>query len=129
MLPLAWARLWVAGAILIVAAIVIGSLLPGPVVEVFSAYDKLEHAAAYLLLTSWLTGMLERRRYPLAALGALLLGLAIELAQAGLTDTRVGDPLDLVANFAGIALGLALAYLALGGWAARLETWLGAGRR
>jgi len=125
MLPLAWRGVWIAGAAIIAGTIATLSLIPGPVIESFSAWDKLEHALAYLVLTLWLTGMVARHRYALAGAAAALLGLAIEAAQSALTTTRQGDPLDLVANLVGIAVALAVSYLALGGWAARVELLLG----
>ena len=127
MLPLVYRRLWLAGALLIAAGIVIGSLLPGPLVATVGVNDKFEHAGAYFALTLWLAGLVVRRRYAWAALAAFVLGAALEAAQGLLTVTREPDGLDLVANGAGIALALALAYLGLGGWAARVERMLGAG--
>jgi VanZ family protein len=128
-LPLAHRRWWLTGAWLIAAAIVGGSLLPGPLVATVSAWDKLEHATAYGALTLWTAGMLERRRYGLAAILAFALGASLELVQGAMTSTRQADPLDLVANLTGIALALALAHLGLGGWAGRIELWLGAAPR
>lgn len=127
MLRLARPDLWIAGAAVLVALIVVASLLPGPVVASVSAYDKLEHAAAYAALTLWLAGMLECRRYAWAGLAAFLLGLALELFQGWFTATRQADPLDLVANGTGIFLALAMAWMGLGGWAGRAERWLGLG--
>jgi len=125
MLPLARPALWVMGALLLALAIVVGSLLPGPVVESVSTWDKLQHTGAYLVLALWISGMVDRRRYLWAAAAAFLLGAAIEAAQALLTDTRQGDVLDLVANATGAVLALVAAHLGLGGWAQRVERWLG----
>ena len=127
MLPLVYSRLWLAGTLLIAAGIVIGSLLPGPLVATVGVNDKFEHAGAYFALTLWLAGLVVRRRYAWAALAAFALGAALEAAQGLLTVTREPDGLDLVANGAGIVFALALAYLGLGGWAARVERMLGAG--
>ena len=127
MLPLVYRRLWLAGALLVVAGIIIGSLLPGPVVAEVASYDKFEHAGAYFALTLWLAGLVVPRRYAWVALAAFALGAALEAVQGLLTVTREPDGLDLVANGAGIALALALAYLGLGGWAGRVERMLGAG--
>jgi len=126
MLPLRFRRLWATGATVIAAGIATFSLLPAPLVAQISLYDKLGHAAAYFLLTGWLTGMYERERYPLAIVLALLLGVCLELAQTALTSTRQLEFLDFVANAAGIALAGVLAYGGLGGWATRVERWLGA---
>ena len=125
MLPLARPAIWIMGALLLASAIVAGSLLPGPVVESVATWDKLQHTAAYLVLALWIAGMVDRRRYLWAAASAFLLGAAVEVAQALLTDTRQGDVLDLVANATGAALALAAAHLGLGGWAQRVERWLG----
>ena len=125
MLRLARPGLWIAGALLIAAAIVVGSLLPGPVVESTASWDKLQHTVAYLVLSLWLIGMVGRQGYVRAAAAAFLLGVAVEVAQALLTETRQGDLLDLAANGTGALLALAAAYLGLGGWAQRAERWMG----
>ena len=125
MLPLARPGLWIAGALLLAAAIVVGSLLPGPVVENAASWDKLQHTVAYLVLSLWLIGMVGRKGYVRAAAAAFLLGVAVEAAQALLTETRQGDLLDLAANGTGSLLALAAAHLGLGGWAQRAERWLG----
>jgi VanZ family protein len=69
--------------------------------------------------------MLERSRYPVAAVLSFGLGILVELAQAPLTDPRLAESADLVANGVGAVLGLALAYAGLGGWARQVERWLG----
>ncbi len=126
MLPLVYRGAWLAGAVLLVLGIAYGSLTSAPFVAAVSGLDKLEHATAYLLLTLWLTGILERRRYWVAASVSLLLGAGLELAQGALTTVRVADPGDMVANATGVGIALVLAHVALGGWAARVERWLGA---
>jgi VanZ family protein len=126
-LPLVHRRLWLAITLLIAAGIIIGSLLPGPVVATVGIDDKFEHAGAYFALTLWLAGLMARRRYAWAALAAFALGAALEAAQGLLTVTREPEGLDLVANGAGIVFALALAYLGLGGWAGRVERMLGVG--
>lgn len=125
MLPLARPALWITGAVLLASAIVVGSLLPGPVVESVAGWDKLQHTAAYLVLALWISGMVDRRHYLWAAAAAFLLGAGVEVAQAVLTDTRQGDALDLLANGSGAVLALGAAHLGLGGWASRVERWLG----
>ena len=125
MLNLAYRRAWVAGGVLLGATIVVGSLLPGQVISPFSIWDKFMHAAAYGALTLWFAGLLERPRYWLAGLLCFVLGVLVELAQATLTSTRLAESADLVANGLGAALGLALAYAGLGGWARHVERWLG----
>jgi hypothetical protein len=125
-LPLAHPRFWLAGALLLATGIVVGSLLPGPMLASVGGHDKLEHAGSYFVLTLWVAGLVDRRWYPRAALAAFALGATLEAAQGLLTATRQADVLDLVANSTGIALALALAYLGIGGWAGRVERWLNA---
>lgn len=129
MLPLARPWLWLAGVTLIVLGIAIGSLLPGPMVAAVSGYDKFEHLAAYLLLTLWLAGLVERRHYLRSALAAVLFGVVVELAQGLFTATREPEWADVAANAVGAGAALALAQLGAGGWVQRVEAWLGWSRR
>ena len=46
--------------------------------------------------------------------GLVCLGLGIEVAQGALTRTRMADPLDALANAAGVLAGLGLAATRLG---------------
>ncbi len=127
MLDLVYRRAWVAGGVLLSAVVVTGSLLPAPVIQSLplSPWDKALHLLAYGSLTLWFAGLLERSRYLLAGLMSFGLGLLVELAQATITTTRLAESADLVANGAGAALGLVLAYAGLGGWAGHFERWLG----
>ena len=127
MLKLRFPWVWWSFGWVLVAGVVFGSLLPGPLVATVGVNDKFEHAGAYFALTLWLAGLVVRRRYAWAALAAFALGAALEAAQGLLTVTREAEGLDLVANGAGIVFALALAYLGLGGWAGRVERMLGAG--
>lgn len=129
MLPLARPGLWLAGAALLVLAIAVGSLLPGAVVAPVAGYDKVEHLGAYLLLAAWLMGMVERRHYLSVALATVLFGMGIELAQGAFTATREAEWADVAANLAGAAAALLIARLGGGGWALRVERWLGWQRR
>ena len=126
MLPLAWRAAWVGGAAVILLAILLGSLLPGPVVAVVSTWDKLEHAVAYGVLTLWLAGLFPPARCLWAGLASFAAGAAVELLQAFVPVSRVGEAADLLANGAGIALALALAAAGMGGWAQRVERRFGA---
>ncbi len=129
MLPLARPGLWVAGAVLITLVIAVGSLVPGPLVAAVSGYDKLEHLGAYLVLTVWLAGLVERRHYLRAALAVLLFGIGVELAQGAFTATREPEWADVAANAAGVGVALALALAGAGRWTQRIEAWLGWQRR
>lgn len=79
------------------------------------AWDKLQHALAFALLT-WFAGRLfllfgrSAVQGWFAALGtSVLFGALVEIAQAKLTTERIGDPLDLLANFCGAAIVFGLA--------------------
>ncbi len=105
---------------LLVAVTVVFSLLPAPPPGPVVIDDKILHAATYCLLASWFAGIYRPSRYGAIAGGLLLLGAVLELMQlAG--GERMGEWLDLAANAAGIAVGLALARGGLGGWCAWLE--------
>lgn len=121
MLELRFRRWWLAGAWLIVATLVIGSLLPGPVAETVSVWDKGEHFFGYFVLSLWLVGLVPPRRYMVAAALAIGLGAGIEVAQGVLTTTRQMDGYDVLANAIGVSAAWLAARLGLGGWAQRVE--------
>lgn len=100
--------------------VIVGSLLPGPALPSVSMNDKAEHVGAYCLLMVWFAGLYPRRLYLMIAAGLLGLGIGLDLLQ-GLTQTRSLEFLDIVADFVGIMIGLALAVSLLGGWCQRLE--------
>ncbi len=124
-LPLHYRTAWLAAVALVVVCIAGGSLTPATAVPSIGVWDKFQHGGAYFGLTLLLVGIVERRAYPFAALGALIFGALIEIAQDTLTTTRFMDWHDLVANSTGIAAALCSAYVGLGGWARRVETGLG----
>lgn len=125
MLPLAKPGLWLAGAAAIILGIVLGSLMPGPLAAPVGGFDKLGHVGAYLLLTLWLAGIIERRHYFWAALAVLLIGMGLELVQAAFTASRQAEWADVAANGIGIGTALVLALTGAGGWACHAEAWLG----
>jgi VanZ family protein len=121
LLPLRFPKLWSALGWLLVAAVVIGSLMPGPVVaEVVDLNDKVMHAGAYCALMVWFAGFYPHRAYPVIATGLVALGLALDLLQR-LTETRSFDWYDVAMNSAGVVVGFALSALLLGGWCQRIE--------
>lgn len=94
----------------VVVVVLMTGLSPVPVPVAFDHQDKLHHVAGFalLVLTARLAfpGLASR---PLA-FGCLSLALLIELAQ-GLMVLRSASAVDMLANVAGIGLGLALAIL------------------
>ncbi|GAB3185080.1 VanZ family protein [Hydrogenophaga aquatica] len=98
--PLARVFFW-----LVLAAVVVLSLTPVEHLppQVFSIWDKAQHALAFLALS--LLGLWAYSRQPRRVLtGLLLLGAAIELAQAA-TGWRYGEWADLMADAVGVLAG------------------------
>jgi VanZ family protein len=125
---LRYRRWWQAAGYALVVILTVNSLIPWPqLAEAPDNFDKWLHAGAYLALTLWFCGVHERRRWPLVAVGLLLLGAAIEFAQ-GRTGYRQADLFDMAANTAGITLGLVLAAAGAGGWCRWLESLLPDGK-
>jgi VanZ family protein len=115
--PRLWLGLWCAA----IAAVIVASLVPPPEMDVPRGFDKLEHLLGYLLLAAGAVLLFTRRATQLrAGLGLVALGVALEFAQAGLTQTRTADPADALANASGVALGLLLSFSPL----ARSLQWL-----
>lgn len=87
--------------------------------------DKLVHLAGYATLMFWWAQIVVAGRWRLAVAVALL-GAGIELLQ-GLTPHRLPDPLDALANTAGVLLGWIAARLSpnLPRALARLPAWPG----
>ena len=125
MLPLAHAPAWIVASVLLVLAVLYVSLAPLNVpVELPTHFDKAEHAAAYVFLAVWFTGLVARPRYWRVAVALVAFGLTIEFLQAAMPFGRQGDPWDVVANLTGIGIGLVLARWVTGGWAPKVEAWL-----
>ena len=68
----------------------------------------------------WFAGFYRRALYPAIAAVLLALGIGLDLLQR-LTETRSFDWYDIAMNCAGVAAGLALSLLLLGGWCQRVE--------
>jgi hypothetical protein len=93
-LPLRYPHVWLAIGWLLVIGVIVGSLLPGPVIQEITPplNDKLEHFTAYFALMVWFAGLYPRAKH-----------------------------LDIAADAVGIAVALALAFWLLEGWCQRLE--------
>jgi len=123
-LPLSNTSAWLAASALLVAAVVVGSLLPGGPGTDLGHMDKLAHFLAYGVLATWFSGLVTRAWYWRVAVGLAALGLGLEVLQEMMARGRTGDPMDMAANLAGTAAGLALGLRCTGGWAPRIEAWL-----
>lgn len=105
--PWSWLGLW-----LLAIAVVIGvCLMPGADLPPMPRnIDKVEHALAFFVLAAGAVQLFIPGRALLgAAAGLVLLGVGIEFAQAAFTTDRSADPLDALADFAGVVSGLATA--------------------
>ncbi len=117
-------RAWSAAILVLVAAIVAGSLSPQQAAAVQGISDKLGHYLAYLTLALAVTGITARERLRRAMLGCFLLGAALELGQAVLTEHRSAEWIDLAANAAGIATAWLIGGGGRAGWGLRAGAWL-----
>lgn len=113
-------RLWIAAILAVACVIVLMSLVPHPVLPTQGGSDKLGHYLAYLVLALMASGIVSARRLPLAMLRCFLLGLALEAAQALVTENRVAEWADLLANAAGVATAWIISAGGRSGWAPRV---------
>jgi len=125
MLQLRRRRLWIALSTILLAAVLFVSLQPSFDPATPASFDKVEHLSAYVLLALWFTGLVTRTRYWVVASGLLALGFVIEVLQWLMNVGRTAEALDMLANTLGVGVGIAIARLSTGGWAPRLESWLG----
>jgi hypothetical protein len=116
--------LWLGLAWALVALVVAGSLLPPRVLRGLDSlvYDKAQHALAYGVVMVCFAGIYQGKSLRWIVPGLLAMGVGIEFLQLKYFH-RDFDLKDMLANAVGVAAGLALAYFALAGWCARLETW------
>lgn len=120
--PLRYPRAWCALWCLAIAVVVVASLAPGPQLPSPPGSDKLHHFAAYFVLAA--SGVQLFARWPSllgAGLGLVLLGIGLEHAQGALTDTRMADRFDALANTLGVIAGLGLRLTPLRDLLLRLE--------
>src|SRR5262245_56870857 len=106
MLPLRYPYVWLAFGWLLVIGVVVGSLLPAPVIsEITPPFnDKVEHFSAYFAMMMWFGGLYPRAKH-LSVAGALLfLGVSLDVLQGVATTTRTFDLLDIAADAVGIVV-------------------------
>jgi len=120
-------RLWLALWGVLIAGVIVGSLLPADELPEppFAGFDKLEHTLGYGMVCGYAVMLFARRRTQAwAAVGLVVLGIAIEIAQACWTSSRSGDPTDVLADLAGVLAGLSIASTALARGLQRIDDWL-----
>ena len=105
--PKLWLGIWIFGWVLCVVL----SLIHPPRIDVaVPDGDKIGHFLAYAVLSAWAVMLFATRRgWMLAALALVALGVGMEFAQGALTDYRMQDPRDAIANTLGVLLGLGVA--------------------
>lgn len=102
--PWLWSGLWS----LAIAAVVVASLLPTANLPEVPGGDKLHHFFAYFVLAAAAVQLYARWPSLLGAgLGLVLMGVGLEHAQGVLTETRMADYWDAMANTLGVVAGLA----------------------
>lgn len=117
-------RLWIAIIVLAALVIVASSLLPLPAASLGGGRDKLGHFVAYFVLMALGAGISPDTRLWQVALRCLLLGIALEVAQAALPGIRQADWADLLANATGVLAAWLIASGERAGWARHIEAWL-----
>ena len=130
MLPLRHAVGWRVASVLLLlvvfAAMVVPAWLwPHQMQRSVAAFDKWLHGITFAVLALWFSGQFARRAYWQIAIGLAVFGGLTELVQRTLIY-RSADPADMMANIAGIAAGLIVAFAGAGGWSLRVESWLSA---
>jgi VanZ family protein len=106
--PWLWVGLWV----IVIAAVVIGSLVPAhDLPKVPAGFDKLEHFGAYALLAAGAVQLFVRRlSWAFVCVMLVLMGIGIEYLQGQMGLGRMLDRQDALANTIGVLIGLATAF-------------------
>ena len=123
MLPLRYPRFWLSLGWLLVLGVIVGSLLPGPIIREITPpiNDKVEHFTAYFVLMAWFAGLYPRSKHVLVAVALVALGTALDILQGTATQTRSFELLDIAADAVGIVVALVLSAWLLEGWCLRVE--------
>jgi VanZ family protein len=104
--PRLWTALWVTAVLLVIVA----CLIPPPPIPLPENSDKGEHFLAYFILAGSAVQLFRRGRPLLwVGVGLVLMGVGIEFAQGALTDDRMADPMDAIANTVGVLAGMGTA--------------------
>ena len=101
--PALWGGLWIVA----IAVVVVLSLTPSVPTPDVTDGDKIGHFLAYFTLAAAAVQLYARWPALLGAgVGLVLLGIGLEYAQGALTETRMQDPADALANTLGVIVGL-----------------------
>ena len=105
--PFARPQRWLATWWTMVFAVIVGSMLPVLLLpHMPPGGDKVQHLLGYALLSAGAVQVFASRAALLrAAIGLIVMGVLIEVAQGTLTDSRSMDAMDALANTVGVLLG------------------------
>lgn len=129
MLPLRYTRHWRVAGIILLLLVLVATLMPAVWVSKtqyliwFVHVDKWLHGIIFVFLALWFSGQYRRGSYWRIGVGLIAFGVLIEACQR-LVTYRSAEWFDIVADAAGIGIGLAIALAGLGGWSLRFEEWL-----
>ena len=105
--PWLWSGLWM----LAIAVVVFASLVPAQALPAVPVSDKLEHFAAYAVLSAAAVQLFARRlSWAIACVLLVLMGIGLEHLQAQMALGRQLDSADALANTLGVLAGLATAF-------------------
>ncbi|MEO8306852.1 MAG: VanZ family protein [Pseudomonadota bacterium] len=119
---LQYPRLWICLALFIAAFITVTCLMPARDMPDIGTWDKLIHASSYVALAFCLGGSIQRRHFLWLVVALTAFGGLIELAQEAMQMGRHAEWADLLADFIGTVVGVALAATALGRWPGFIES-------
>lgn len=128
MLPLRHANRWRVASVVLLIFVLVATMMPAvwfwpnrrEFITWFIGADKWLHGVTFVFLTIWFAGQYRRRSYWKIGLGLILFGLLIEACQR-LVTYRSSEVFDIVADAAGILIGLVVAMAGLGGWSLWFE--------
>lgn len=129
MLPLRYARRWRMGGIFLLSLVLALALAPADWFwpdssdSAFILSDKWLHGITFAALALWFSGQYARHSYWRLILGLVAFGLLIEVTQR-MVSYRTAEWMDLMADLAGIGVGMAIAMAGVGGWCMHFEEWL-----
>jgi VanZ family protein len=120
--PLRHARFWLGLWCAAVLVVIVVCLIPPPPLALPQNSDKVEHLFAYFILAASAVQLFATRRVLCAvAAGLVVMGVGIEWAQGALTTTRMADPMDVLANTAGVVAGMLMMLTPLRDFLLRLQ--------
>jgi len=131
MLPLRYAARWRTASIILLMLVLVMTLVPadwfwsdrGEFNAWFTHADKWLHGIAFVFLAIWFAGQYRPRSYWRIGIGLIFFGMLIEACQR-LVTYRSAEWFDIVADVAGITVGLVVATAGLGGWSVWVENQL-----